>query len=180
MKKQQPWEESIRIPFLLHYPARFGHEGKELDARLDTPDTMPTLLGLCGILIPDTVQGLDYSGYLQGEENPSDGAALLMCPHPFGQWSTSQGGREYRGLRTKRYTYVRSLQGPWLLYDNETDPYQLANLIDQPEYGTIQRQLDRQLQQKLDRIGDKFLDGMAYIKRWAYTVDETGTVPYEW
>ena len=36
-KKQKPWEESIRIPFLLHYPALFGREGRELDARIDIP-----------------------------------------------------------------------------------------------------------------------------------------------
>ena len=36
--------------------------------------------------------------------------------------------KEYRALRTNRYTYVRGLQGPWLLYDDEKDPFQLTNL----------------------------------------------------
>ena len=179
-KKQKPWEESIRIPFLLHYPAMFGQQGTELDARLDTPDIMPTLLGLCNLPIPDTVEGLDYSDYLRGGDDPSDGAALLACYHPFGQWPPSRGGRDYRGLRTARYTYVRAHDGPWLLYDNESDPYQLNNLINQPAYADLQADLDTQLQRKLERLGDKFLPGTDYIQQWGYPLDETGTVPYTW
>ena len=63
--------------------ARVWPAERRLDARLDTPDIMPTLLGLCEIPIPDAVEGLDFSGYLRGGDDPSDGAALLQCPHPF-------------------------------------------------------------------------------------------------
>jgi len=178
-KKQRPWEESIRVPFLLRYPALMGDQGHQMDAPIDAQDIMPTLLGLCGLAIPDSVEGLDYSGYLQGGDNPSDGAALLMCPHPFGQWTAmAHGGRVYRGLRTQRYTYTRTLDGPWLLYDNQQDPYQLENLVDKPEHTRLVGELDAWLQHKLDALGDEFLPGMDYIRRWGYTVDETGTVPY--
>ena len=179
-KKQKPWEESIRVPFLLQYPAMFGNIGQELDALIDTADIMPTLLSLCGLPIPETVEGVDYAAYLQGGDDPSGGAALLSCPHPFGQWSRARGGREYRGIRTRRYTYVRSLDGPWLLYDNETDPYQLDNLIDKSEHSHIQAELETILQAKLKARNDEFLPGAAYLERWGYEVDETGTVPYTW
>ena len=177
-KKQQPWEESIRIPFLLRWPAQFGSEGREINDRIDIPDIMPTLLGLCDIDIPNTVEGIDYSNYLNGGNNPSDGAALLQCPHPFGQWNRPQGGREYRGLRTDRYTYARSLDGPWLLFDNEADPFQLNNLVDSPDHADVLNQLDTWLQRRLDALNDKFLPGMDYIEQWGYPVTENGTVPY--
>ena len=178
-KKQQPWEESIRVPFLLRYPALLGNKGCEMDAPIDAPDVMPTLLGLCGFSIPDTVEGLDYSGYVQGGEDPSDGAAVIMCPHPFGQWSAiAHGGQEYRGLRTQRHTYTRTMEGPWLLYDNQEDPYQLENLVGVPEYADLVRELDAWLQRRLDAMGDEFLPGLEYIRRWGYPVNENGTVPY--
>ncbi|MBN1579352.1 MAG: sulfatase [Anaerolineae bacterium] len=178
-KKQRPWEESIRVPFLLRYPALLGRTGRQVDGLIDAPDIMPTLLGLCGIAAPGTVEGLDYSGYLQGGDDPSDGAALIMCPQPFGQWTASQhGGRAYRGLRTQRYTYTRTLDGPWLLYDNDRDPYQLENLVGKTAYAGLVDELDGWLQRKLDATGDAFLPGLAYIRQWGYTVDETGTVPY--
>ena len=44
VKKQRPWEESIRVPFLLRWPQRFGLNGRQIDALLDTPDILPTLL----------------------------------------------------------------------------------------------------------------------------------------
>ena len=84
-KKQKPYEESILVPFLLRYP---GMDVAELDALIDLPDIMPTLLGLCNLPIPDTVEGIDFSAYLQGGPDSSDGTALLQCPHPFGQWWT--------------------------------------------------------------------------------------------
>jgi arylsulfatase A-like enzyme len=158
-----------------------------MDALIDALDVMPTLLGLCGLAIPDTVEGLDYSAYLQGGDDPSDGAVLLMCPQPFGQWSRTSlsdapahGGREYRGLRTRRYTYTRTLDGPWLLLDNEEDPYQMENLVEVPAYAALMRDLDAWLQRRLDALGDEFLPGLEYIRRWGYPVDETGTVPYTW
>ena len=177
-KKQKPWDESIRIPFLLRYPALLGNQGNEFDAVVDMPDVMPTMLSLCGIPFPDSVEGLDYSGYLQGGEDPSDGAAVLTCPHPFGQWWAGVGGRAYRGLRTRRHTYVRVLEGPWLLYDNEADPLQQENLIGRRKHRDLLYELHAWLQRRLDAMGDEFLPSTEYIRRFGYQIDERGTVPY--
>lgn len=85
---------------------------------------------------------------------------------------------EYRGIRTKRYTYAKTLEGPWLLFDNKADPYQLRNLVSDPEYKQILLILDKQLDQKLAETNDPFLPGNAYIKKWGYEVDETGTISH--
>ncbi len=180
VKKQRPWEESIRVPFLLRWPQRFGLQGREIDALLDTPDILPTLLSLCDMPIPDTVEGKDFSAVIDGGPDPSGGAALIYCPHPFGQFLRPDGGREYRGLRTRTHTYARDLNGPWLLYDNEADPFQMTNLVDRPELKSLQADLESQLQDKLDDRGDEFLPGETYIRRWGYPLDVTGTVPFNW
>jgi len=145
---------------------------------INTPDIMPTLLGLSGIEVPDTVEGTDFSDAVKGKTKPSDNAALISCPSPFGQWKRTDGGREYRGVRTRRYTYVRDRNGPWLLYDNEEDPHQLDNLCNKPQYGKLQKELEGLLSQKLQETNDEFLSGPEYIKQWGYTVDESGTVRY--
>lgn len=179
-KKQRPWDESIRVPFLLRFPDKFGREGRQNEGLLDTVDLMPTLLSLCNLPIPASVQGLDFAPYLDGGDDPSGGAALIYCVHPFGQFASVGGGRAYRGVRTRRYTYVRSLDGPWLLYDNESDPYQLCNLAGRPGSEPLQRSLDIRLQRMLNARGDEFLPGRAYTKQRGYPLDETGTVPYSW
>jgi arylsulfatase A-like enzyme len=177
-RKQKPWDESIRVPFLLRYPARFGTQGREIPALIDAPDMMPTLLGLCGLEKPDTAEGLDFSDCFAGGDDPSGGEALIACYHPFGEWYRQVGGREFRGLRTVRHTYVRTLEGPWLLYDNEADPYQMDNLAGKTEHAALQADLDARLLQRLKDSGDEFLSGTDYVSRWGYEVNERGTVEY--
>ena len=177
--KQQPYDESIRIPLLLHWPAAFGRQLKQLDPPINSEDMMPTLLGLVGVTIPHTVEGLDYSGFIRGGPNPSDGATVISCAAPFGQWTRKRGGKEFRGLRTLRYTYVRDLHGPWLLFDDQNDPYQMKNLVGRPEFAALQNDLDAKLKKKLAAEHDQFLPAGDYIRKWNYTVDASGTVPYK-
>lgn len=180
VKKQQPYDESIKVPFLLKYPVIHGKNKKIIEAPINSPDILPTLLGLANIDIPETIEGDDFSKIIKGEKNMDDNAALIACITPFGQWPRSQGGVEYRGVRTKRYTYVRKLDGPWCLFDNEIDPYQLNNLINNLGYSKTQDQLEKKLQLKLLKTNDEFLEGSRYIEKWGYEVDETGTIPFSW
>jgi arylsulfatase A-like enzyme len=177
-RKQKPYDESIRVPMFIRYPAGLGLEGKRLEAMFNTEDIMPTLMRVCGVPIPKTVQGRDFSGYLKGGPSPSDEVSLIACPAPFGEFARRRGGREYRGIRTPRYTYVRDLKGPWLLFDNTKDPYQMDNLAGRAEAAVLQARLENQLQKKLKAAHDAFLPAEAYVRQWGYRVDATGTVPY--
>ena len=73
---------------------------------------------------------------------------------------------------------MRDLNGPWLLFDNAKDPWQTNNLAGQPKAARLQRRLQAQLQAKLSAAQDAFDPADAYIRKWGYQVDATGTVPY--
>jgi arylsulfatase A-like enzyme len=178
-KKQKPFDESIRVPLLVRWPRGLGGVSRSFDAPINSEDLMPTLLGLCGVTIPKTVEGLDYSHYLRGGTNPGDGATVIQCIAPFGEWERRTGGKEYRGVRTERHTYVRDLQGPWLLFDNEADPYQTNNLVNLPDHSALQLELEAILSRKLKERGDEFLPAEDYIRKWGYRVNANGTVPYK-
>lgn len=173
-KKQKPWDESIAIPFLLKYPAKL--KVGEMNKVFSFPDIMPTLLGLSKLEIPATVEGIDYSGELLGTENLEIDGAYITCPVPFHQWSYKNGGREYRGIRTERYTYAKDLNGPWLLYDNLKDPYQMNNLCNDSEFSKLQAELEEKLQKLLRQRGDEFLEGKEYMKFWNYSWDMDDSV----
>ncbi len=176
VKKQQPWDESIKVPFLLRFPGKFGTSQKIIETPINTPDILPTLLGLSGIQIPESIQGNDYSRVISGEEKPKHEGVLIQCPVPFHQWNYEKGGREYRGIRTERFTYVRDLNGPWLLYDNFIDPYQMSNLLGTDEYIFIQSDLENQLQKLLEETNDDFLPANEYMKMWNYTWDRNDSI----
>jgi arylsulfatase A-like enzyme len=168
-QKQRPYDESIRVPLLIRYPAQLGGKGKKIDMPLGTPDIMPTLLGLSRIGIPGTVEGTDYSSVLAGRTEPLNDASLIECLLPFGEWNQRNGGKEYRGIRTGRYTFVCDLTGPWLLFDNEKDPYQQRNLVDSLEYKDLQTKLNSILLEKLKKNKDAFKYGHEYLKTWNYS-----------
>ncbi len=177
--KQRPWDESIRVPLLVRHPSRLGRNARRIEMPLATPDLMPTLLGLCGVAIPPTVEGRNLAGIVRGEEpEVADRAALILCAAPFGQWTRGHGGKEYRGIRTARHTYVRDLTGPWLLYDNDADPSQQRNLRGDPAHAALAERLDAALARELAAAHDAFLPADAYIAKWGYKVDANGTVPY--
>ncbi len=170
-RKQRPWDESALVPLLIRYPEKLGRKGRVITKPIGTPDILPTLLGMSGITIPESIQGKDVSaGIVNPGSYPID-ATLIMLPVPFHEYNFSNGGREYRGVRTEKFTYVRRLNGPWLLYDNETDPYQQNNLIGQPAYKKIQAELEAKLTQKLKETNDDFQPADVYMKRWNYTYD---------
>jgi len=163
--KLYPWEESIRVPFMLRYPRAFGRRPRVSNAMLNSSDVMPTLLGLAGIDIPSGIQGFDFSSSLL--DRPSATApqtALVTLPVPITS-ARSHGIDAYRGVRDARYTYVRSLEEPWLLYDNLGDPYQMANLIDQPAAAPVRERMERELSAWLRRLQDDFLPPQDYLKR---------------
>ena len=102
--KQQPYEESIRVPFLIHYPAMLGNTAKTSMVLLNTPDIMPTILGFSKIAIDPKVEGKDLSNIIMGKAKDDVNETLISCVQPFGQWSRKMGGKEYRGIVTKQYT----------------------------------------------------------------------------
>jgi arylsulfatase A-like enzyme len=163
--KLYPWDESIRVPFLLRYPRKLGVINRRIRAPLNSPDIFPTLAGVCGIPVPASVEGIDWSRVLAGGREPSGGdGTLLTLAVPITE-ARRYGIAEYRGLRTASHTYVRSIRGPWLLYDNDRDVYQMRNLCNQPDARGLQRRLDRALDVELKRRHDDFLPAAEYVKR---------------
>ncbi len=106
-----------------------------------------------------------------------------MNPCPFGvgdprspdQVPTYQGMRmEYRGVRSERYTYVRTIDRPWLLYDNQEDPFQLVNRIDDPACTTLAADLEQAMCAHMTAIGDELLPKERYYERFRIKVDQRG------
>jgi len=173
-QKQVPWAESVRVPFLLRYPARFGIDKIGITTPINTPDILPTLLSLSGLPIPKMIEGEDMTGVIGHPAKGKDKAALIMSVSPF----TSGLKDEYRGIYTSRYAYVEKLSGEWLLYDNTEDPLQMNNLAGKAEYSGLQKKLSASLKNELKKIGDDFKPREYYLNKWGYKVNKYGYIDY--
>jgi arylsulfatase A-like enzyme len=183
-KKQQPWEESIHIPLIVRWPAGLpaGHVN---DTLISIADYTPTLLGLAGVPVPESMNGLDLSALLKTTDDrqstttqPSSVVNAHSVRRPssvfineYVSFDQARAYQPWRGVRTERYTYARWLQGGTLLYDNLSDPYQLHNLAlepgpaQKPGYEALLEEMEAELQGWLTRLDDGFLPGDEHIRQ---------------
>ncbi len=175
--KRKPWEESIRVPGILRYPGTVPG-GRKTEAIFTHVDFAPTLLSLCGLAVPEEMQGTDLSAVARGERESGPDSAYFQIFGPF------HGGgveRAWRGVRTDRYSYARWESGPWVLYDLNRDPYEMKNLAEDEGSRGIAEEMDRKLAAWMKRTGDSWsLDwtapvedgGRLYDYRTFYSVPE--------
>jgi arylsulfatase A-like enzyme len=140
------YEESIRIPFILSKPGMLrAHTERTAIAQLI--DVMPTLLELCGLDTPGTVQGRSLVPALHGHPVPGENAAFI-------ETDPSQYGHSAVGIRTRTHLYGmalapgnRAIENPALhFFDLDADPYQLRNLAGTSEQAATAAALRARLQ----------------------------------
>lgn len=125
--KRSCHDSSIRVPTVLAGPGlRGGGEVQQLVSLIDLP---PTLLDAAGLEVPAQMQGRSILPLLRGERGD-------WPEEVFVQISEAQTGR---AVRTKRWKYGVDAPGETgpsaaryeeqYLYDLQSDPHELANLI---------------------------------------------------
>ena len=148
--KRKPWEESIRVPGILRYPAEV-EAGRTTEALLSHVDLAPTLLALCGLPVPGEMQGTDLSGLVRGRPGRGPESAFFQIVVPFAGDATPH---PWRGVRTDRFMYARTEAGPWVLYDLAEDPFERKNLADDPAHAAVRGEMEAKLAAWMARTGD--------------------------
>lgn len=130
MTKGVAFEESIRVPLSIYVP---GLQGGNEQRLFNSPDVLPTLMGLTGVACKHAgVDGIDHAPFMNGDRSAPEPELAYI------------GYANFRGFRTKRYTYVTGLKNgnlggrevvyarevlhratDHLLFDLQEDPYQL-------------------------------------------------------
>jgi arylsulfatase A-like enzyme len=159
-RKTNPYEESIRIPFLIggEVPRYEGRQIGTSTAVLNHVDIAPTTLGLCGIAKPDWMEGYDYSfkrlNFRKAAPNEPD-SAYLQNVIPTGHHHSIN--TPYRGLVTREgWKYVAFPNQSWLMFNLNEDPYEQANLAQNNFYRAERKKLLERLRQWIADTGDTF------------------------
>lgn len=157
------YDEAARIPCLLRLPGRIP-AGAVSDACLNTPDMLPTLLGLLGLPIPSGVEGMDLSHLALGRPGPEPEAAYLQG---LGHTYLWEDGFEWRALRDKQFTFARYRRdGRELLFDNRNDPEQMRDLIADPRYAEAAERCRARLRNQMAKLNDTFELCSWYRDHW--------------
>jgi arylsulfatase A-like enzyme len=163
--KRKPYEESIRVPGIIHYPRvmKQGRVNEDLFSHVDIP---ATTVGLCGITPPSSFQGQDFSKTVIGKSSKARKDAFFQIFGPYAGDGTTAG---WRGVRTDRYMFATYIDNPWGLYDLENDPYERHNLIGDTAARTyVLPQMERRLADYMKSTGD------SWKHNWSAPVEDGG------
>lgn len=154
--KRQPFEESIRVPFIIRWP-RHVPAGARPENLFGSIDIMPSICGLAGVGVPGSCVGDDFSPMMCGRKGPDPESQFIMH---IAKENASGGVHHpaplFRGVRTGRYTYAAYPDKPWCLFDNREDPYQLANLMSDPGRSKVRKELRAMVAEWLKKSEDPF------------------------
>lgn len=135
-QKMSLFENSARVPLIVAVPRTKGN-GQRCMRTVELLDLYPTLAELCGLPIPEHVEGRSLCALLNDPQAKWDKAAYTQVAR--GKGGTNLG----RSVRTERYRYTEwnDGKGGVQLFDYEKDPAELTNLAGRPEYIEVEKQL---------------------------------------
>jgi len=145
------YENSIKVPFIASHP---GHipAGVVQEAMVSAYDFMPTLLEYVGLPVPQgrNIVGQSFLPILLGQTD--SGRDHVVIYDEYGNT---------RMIRTERWKYVhRYPDGPNELWDLENDPDERRNLVDDPAYQGLIRELRGEMEAWFARYVDPEVDGL--------------------
>ncbi len=130
-QKSTPYEETVRMPLYVRGPG--VRAGLVLPQMVGNVDLAPTFAAWAGAAAPAGLDGRSLAPLLRPG---APGPEAWRRAYPLNQLSR-QGIPSWRGVRTRRYTYVEYATGEKELYDNVDNPYQLQSIAKTADPGLL-------------------------------------------
>ncbi len=131
-RKHALWETTTRTPLIFASPGRI-QENRRCQRPVSLIDLYPTLVELCGLPVPEGLDGQSI---------------LPLMTNPDREWSRPAlmtFGRGNHAVRTERWRYIRYRDGGEELYDHEKDPHEWHNLAGLSEHASTIVELRKSL-----------------------------------
>ena len=140
------YEETYHIPLIIRVPG-ITTPGDVCDKLVSNMDLASTALALAGVSVPANHDGRSLVPLLHDPN--ADWRDDLMCEFHGHRYLYSQ-----RMVRWSNYKYVYNASDEDELYDLDRDPYELRNVVNEPEYTTIADEGRRRLLRWIDESRD--------------------------
>jgi choline-sulfatase len=145
-------EESARVPLIIKVP---GKKPLVCDSFTELIDLYPTVAELCGLDVPERLQGKSLVKTLDDPSVTVRNSAFCVNKNSF-------------LLRTDKWAYIQHGKQGELglqLFDMKKDPNQYTNLAENPEYSDVVISFKKQLAAKLEEIGRNDLGDVVKPKK---------------
>ncbi len=132
IRKRSAFEGSARIPFAIRLPGDKIRQRRRLGHLVELMDVMPTLLDVCDIDIPETVEGHSIMPLLKDE-----GEAWRTHLHgECCRLETLNSGVQFVTDERWKYIYYPG-PGDEQLFDIQEDPREMTDLASDPAHGDV-------------------------------------------
>ncbi len=147
-ERRLAYEEAIRIPMLIRYPPKIK-AGQTADQMILSIDLAPTLIEMAGEVPGDHLQGRSLIPIIDG--TVQDWRKSFLVEYYSDTVFPRIVTMGYKAVRNERYKYIHyvDLEGMDELYDLQNDPYELKNVINDPEASDVLEQMKAELQNQL-------------------------------
>lgn len=135
--KFTPWEESVRIPFVVSGPG--VAVGRECKAPISLIDVYPTCLDFSSIDSDYSLDGFSVRSLLENPDatfwaGPAVSVAASGSRAPIVKNTPAKIEDQHFSVRSDRFRYIRCRNGEEEFYDHSTDPNEWTNEIKNPSY----------------------------------------------
>lgn len=149
--KRHAYEESMKVPLLVKFPGKI-EAGITLDQMVMNIDIAPTLLEIAGMeQIPDQIQGKSFLPLLQQKDVEWRDRIFYEYYWEMAYPSTPT----IFAVRTDEYKFIfnHGLWGINELYNIKEDPYEMNNLIRDPEHQERAKNMRNEIWSWLENTG---------------------------
>ena len=150
--KRFMYEESLRMPFLVRWPAAIKASSTSSSIALNV-DFAPTFLEAAGLAVPADMQGRSLLPVLRGR-TPADWRTSMYYRyyHDPGHHNT----RAHYGVRTQTHKLIHYWKkDQWELFDLVNDPQEMHNLYGQPGHDVMTASLQTELRRLKQSMRDE-------------------------
>lgn len=153
--KRSAYEESMRIPLLVHCPELIP-AGTKVPQMVANIDLVPTILAAAGLEHPRSMDGRNFLPLVARRDDASKSVPWRdkLLYEYYWEWNFPMTPTIH-ALRSDRYKYIRPY-GVWdseELYDLQDDPSELVNLIRDPQHQSTAQAMKTQLFALLEETG---------------------------
>lgn len=164
--KRWIYEEALQMPLLARFPAEIP-AGTVNDDLCTNVDFAPTLLDYAGLPAGDAMQGASFRGVLRGDA-PAVAEADQQLYYRYWMHMAHHHNPAHYGIRTRTHKLIHFYGLPldasdaepystppgWELYDLVADPDENHNVVDEPRYAGVVRELKDRLKSMKNELGD--------------------------